>query len=58
MTVVKIACNDRVIALKVQAEPVYTPTLEYGDDKVEKLYNTMEEILENDGKGVTNTITM
>jgi hypothetical protein len=36
---------------------VYKPTLEYGDDEVEELYNTIEEILEKDGK-VTNTITI
>ena len=33
---------------------VYMPTLEYEDDGVEKLYNTIEEILEEDGK-VTKT---
>jgi hypothetical protein len=37
---------------------VYTPTLEYGDDKVEELYNTTEDVLAKDGKGDTNTITM
>ena len=32
--------------------------MEYGDDKVEELYNTIEDILAKDGKGDTNTITM
>jgi len=53
----KIVCNDRIIALKLKAEPlsieimqVYMPTSEYEDDEVEKLYDTIEEILEEDGK--------
>ena len=29
------------------------PTSEYEDDEVEKLYDTIEEILEEDGKGDT-----
>ena len=56
----KIVYNDRIIALKLKAEPVsilimqvYMPTLEYEDDEVEKLYGTIEEILEEDGKGDT-----
>jgi endonuclease/exonuclease/phosphatase family metal-dependent hydrolase len=32
------------------------PTSEYEDDEVEKLYYIIEEILEEDGKGDTNTI--
>jgi len=54
----KIACTDRIIAIKVKAEPVnvlimqvYMPTSVYENDEVEKLYDTMEEILEEDGKG-------
>ena len=53
----KIACNDRIIAIKLKAEPVnilfmqvYMPTSEYEDDEVEKLYDIIEEILEEDGK--------
>ena len=49
----KIVCNDRIIAIKLKAEPVnilviqvYMPTSEYEDDEVEKLYDTLEEILE------------
>ena len=49
----KIVCNDRIIAIKLKVEPVnilviqvYMPTSEYEDDEVEKLYNTLEEILE------------
>jgi hypothetical protein len=34
------------------------PTLEYEDDEVGELYHTIEEILEEDGKGATNTIIM
>ena len=56
----KIVCNDRVMVLKLKAEPVsllimqvYMPTSEYEDDEVEKLYDTIEEILEEDGKGDT-----
>jgi exonuclease III len=59
----KIVCNDRIIALKLKAEPVstllvqvYMPTSEYEDDSMEKLYDIIEEILEKDAKGVTNTI--
>jgi hypothetical protein len=40
----KIVCNDRIIALKLKAEPVdilimqvYMPTSEYEDDEVEKV---------------------
>ena len=32
------------------------PTSEYEDDEVEKLYDTIEEILEEDGKGDTKNI--
>ena len=58
----KTVCNDRIIALKLKAEPVsilimqvYMPTLEYEDDEVENLYDTIEEIREEDGKGDTNS---
>jgi hypothetical protein len=34
------------------------PTSEYEDDEVEELCNVIEEILEEDGKGKTNTIIM
>jgi len=57
----KIAYNDRIIAIKLQAEPinilmmqVYMPTSEHEDDEVEGLYDITEEILEEDGK-VTQT---
>jgi hypothetical protein len=33
-------------------------TLEYEDDKVEEMYYINKEILEEDGKGETNTIMM
>jgi len=59
----KIVYNDRIIAIKLEAEPinilmlqVYMPTSEYEDDEVEELYDIIEEILEEDGKGDTITI--
>ena len=61
----KIAYNDRIIAIKLQAEPinilmmqVYMSTTENEDDEVEELYGIIEEILKQDGKGNTNTIIM
>ena len=60
----KIACNDRIIAIKLKAElvnilimQVYMPTSEY-EDEVENLYDTIEEIFEEDGKGDTNSIIL
>ena len=41
--------------LKMQ---VYMPTSEYEDDELEKLCDTIEEILEEDGKGDTNNIIL
>jgi exonuclease III len=38
--------------------PVYMPTSEHEDDEVEELYSIIEEILEEDGKGNTNTMIM
>ena len=37
---------------------VYMPTSEHEDDEVEELYDIIEEVLEDDGKGDTNTIIM
>ena len=61
----KIVCNDRIIAVKLKAEPViilimqvYMPMLEYENDEVEKFYDTIEEILEEDGKGDINSIIL
>ena len=61
----KIVYSDRIIVIKLQAEPisilmthVYMPTSEHEDDEVEELYNINEEILEEDGKSDTNTILM
>jgi exonuclease III len=34
------------------------PTSEYKDDEVEELYDVIEELLEEDGKGETNAIIM
>ena len=54
----KIVYNDRIIAIKLQAEPinilmiqVYVPTSEHEDDEVEELYGVIEEILDADRKG-------
>ena len=54
-----------IIAVKLKAEllsiviiQVYMPTSEYEDDEVEKFYGTIEEILEEDGKGDTNRIIL
>jgi exonuclease III len=59
----KSVYSDRIIAVKLKAEPVsiltvqvYMPTSEYESDEVEELYDITEEILEEDGKGATNTI--
>jgi len=64
-SVKKIVYNDRIIATKLQAEPinilmfqVHMPTSEHEDDEVEELYGLIEEILEEDGKSNTNTIVM
>ncbi|PNF31983.1 hypothetical protein B7P43_G06564 [Cryptotermes secundus] len=37
---------------------VYMPTSEYEDDEVEKVYDTTEEILQEDGRGDTNSIIL
>jgi exonuclease III len=44
--------SDRIIAVKLQAEPVsilivqvYMPTSDYEDDKVDELYDIIEEFL-------------
>ena len=58
----KIVYNDRIIAIKLQEEPinilmmqVCMLTSEHEDDEVESLYGIIIKILEEDGKG--NTIT-
>ena len=61
----KIVCNDRIIDIKLKAEPVNIlimevcmPTSEYEDDEVEKFYDTIEEIIEEAGKGDINNIIL
>jgi len=61
----KTVYNDRIIAIKLQAQPInslmmqgYMPTSEQEDDEVEELYDVIEKILEEDGKGDTNNIIM
>jgi exonuclease III len=61
----KSVYSDRIIAVKLKAETVsmltvqvYMPTSGYEDDEVEELYDIIEEILGEVGKGETNTIIM
>jgi len=61
----KTVYNDRIIAIKLQAEhinilmmQVHMPTSEHEDDEVKELYDITEKILEEDGKDDTNTIIM
>ena len=56
----KIVYNDRIIVIKLHIlmMQVYMPTSEHEDDEVEEMYGIIEEILEEDGKGNTNTIIM
>jgi diphthamide synthase (EF-2-diphthine--ammonia ligase) len=51
----KIVYNNRIITIKLQAEPinilmiqVYMSTSEHEDDEVEELYDVIEEIPEED----------
>jgi len=61
----QIVYNDRIIAFKLQAEPinilmmqVHKSTLEHEDDEVEELYDIIQKILEEDGRDDTNTFIM
>jgi hypothetical protein len=61
----KIVYNYRIITIKLQAELInicmiqlYKSTLEHEDDEVKEFYDIFEEILEEDGKCDTITITM
>jgi hypothetical protein len=52
-----------IIAVTLKAKPVrilivqvYMPASEYEDDEVKELYDIIEEIHEEDGKGKTNAI--
>jgi hypothetical protein len=54
----KIVYSDRIIAIKLQTEPVnilmlqmYMATSEHEYEEVENLKDVIEEILEGDGKG-------
>jgi hypothetical protein len=44
--------------LKKEMEKNGVPTSDYEDEEVEELYDRIEDILEEDGKGDTNTIIM
>jgi len=57
--------KGRITDLKIKAEPVsillvqvYIPTLEYKYEELEELYDIINNILQEDGKGKTNTIIM
>jgi exonuclease III len=61
----KIVCNERLIAVTLNAEPVnclivqvYMPPSDYEDEEVEYLYDRIEDILDENGKDDTNTIIM
>jgi hypothetical protein len=61
----KTVYNDRIIAIKLLEETIsilikelYMPTSEHEHDEMDELYYITEEILEEDGKGETNTIIM
>ena len=61
----KIVYNDRIIAIKLQAQPkniltmqVYIPTSDHDDDELKTFYDNSVQILEEEGKGATNTIIM
>jgi polygalacturonase len=63
--VTKTVCNESRNALKIKQKWLsisfvqeYMPTLVHKDGKMEELYLTTKEILEQDGKGEINTITM
>jgi hypothetical protein len=55
----KLECySDRLIFVKISAKPVnivlvqvYVPTTNHDDDKIEKLYEDISEILHQDGRG-------
>jgi exonuclease III len=60
-----IMCNDRIIPAMLNAEPVNVlivqmcmPTSDYEDDEMEELYDRIEDVLEEDGKGNATTIIM
>jgi len=60
----KIVYNDRIIAIKLQAETINILMIQVDmptpghEDEVEELYDITEEILEEDEKGDTNAIIM
>jgi hypothetical protein len=61
IVVMKIVCNDQIIALKLKVKPVNIllvqvyMTSEYEDDEMEELHDIIYEILKRTEK-VTNTI--
>jgi exonuclease III len=46
------------ISINILRMQMYMPTSEHEDDEVEEFYDIIENILEEDGKGDTNTIIM
>jgi len=58
-------CSDRLMFVKISAKPVdivlvqvYMPTTNHDDDKIEKLYKEISEILHQEGRGQVNMIVM
>ena len=65
MLLKRLFITTELLAIKLQAErinilmmQVYMPKSEHEVDEVEELYDVIEGILEEDGKGDTNTIIM
>jgi hypothetical protein len=62
----KVECySDRLMFVKISAKPVdivlvqvYMPTTNHDDDKIEKLYQEISEILHQEGRCQVNAIVM
>ena len=57
--------SDRLMFVKISVKPtdivlvqVYMPTTNHDDDKIEKLYKEVSEILHQEGRGQVNAIVM
>ena len=58
-------CSDRLMIVKISAKPVdivlmqvYMSTTNHDDDKIEKLYEEISEILHQEGRSQVNAIVM
>ena len=62
----KVECySDRLMFVKISGKPVdivlvqvCMPTINHEDDKIEKLYEGISEILHQEGRGQVNAIVM